>query len=335
LVLAYLWTIHCSIYPCVNNPQNPNCTDFYYPDSLSKGYTNEMCPKNTNPMKMSVCDLLLLCNSTGTNVGIYCSWFSLYKEGCNEMPMGYCTDLSDMCTNTFVHQCNTSILDLPNWSLMQQNNTAMCKNMPGMTGCLCDSCSVLEQYGELCKEMGGGEGCEAWEIFCQKIPDWSICTNTPGNVIGEMKMYFHWGYSDYILFESWVPYSALTYGISVIAVFFIALLHEGYRVLKINVETRLKLKSKYERIPSNSVNTKPLSLGYLPLDWQRDIFQAVYKTIDVALHYLIMLIAMTFNGGLFIAVVLGYGVGHLFFTRLAKPKHSQNSVIEVEEENCH
>jgi copper transporter 1 len=221
---------------------------------------------------------------------------------------------------------------------MQANNTAMCKSMPGMTGCSCDSCTVLQIYGELCKEMGGGEGCEGWEIFCKKIPDWTICTNLPGYIIPEMKMYFHWGWYDYILFKSWVPYSELTYGISVIAVFFIALLHEGYKVLKIKVEARWKLKSKYERIPENtSVNAKPHTLGYsIPLDWQRDIILAVYKTIDMGLHYLVMLIAMTFNGGLFIAVILGYGFGYLLFSRLsARKNESHSSVIEVEDQNCH
>jgi copper transporter 1 len=287
---------------------------------------------------MAVCDLKLLCN-TSTNVGIYCSWFSLYKEACTEMPMGQCMDYGDMCpAGTLIHQCNTSILNLPMERDMEKNNTAMCKLMPGMDGCYCDQCTTLEKYGELCKEMGGGPGCEGWTEFCNQIPKWSLCTNVPGEIIGEMKMYFHWGWYDYILFKGWIPYNQLTYAISIIAVFLIGLLHEGYKALKVILEMRWKMDSKYERIEteSTSLNTKhSRALVYAPFDWQRDTIRALYKTIDVALHYIIMLIAMTFNGGLFIAVILGYGVGHLLFSRVSKPRMPRGSFLDVDEENCH
>jgi len=339
LFFAALWTIHCQ-YPCVLHPMNITCEAFHYPDSSSEINTQSMCPTLS---KMSVCDLIVSCN-TSQNTGIYCTWFSLYKEACIEMTAGQmmaqCNDFLSMCPlndNTLVHQCNTSILQLPPYAEMQKNNSNMCKSMPGMDGCYCDSCTELQRYGELCKEMGGGEECRGWEILCKKIPNWSICTNGPGDIIPEMKMFFHWGWYDYILFKGWIPYNQLTYAISFIAVFFIALLHEGYKALK--EKLLMKWKSNYERIATeeNSVNTISPQLVYrdTKYDWKREIPGAIYKSIDMALHYLIMLIAMTFNAGLFIAIILGYGVGHILFARLNKPKkRSRGSIMEVEE-SCH
>lgn len=40
-----------------------------------------------------------------------------------------------------------------------------------------------------------------------------------------------------------------------------------------------------------------------------ELARGVLRTIDIFIHYMLMLIAMTFNVGLFLAVVVGAGVG--------------------------
>jgi len=338
VLLSFLWTtIRCQD-TCISTPQSPNCTNYWYPDSLSRNITEDQCSGTSDMNSMSVCQLLKLCNSTTQDTGPYCNWFSLYKESCTEMRMPPCADLIEMCqSGSVVNQCKMDILNLPKTGDMHKNNSYMCNQMPGMTGCSCTDCSDLEMYGELCKEMQGGPGCYAWSIFCQKIPDWTICSNSPGDIIPVMRMYFHWGFYDVILFKDWIPYNALTYAISLICVFFISVIHEGYKVLKINMELRWKINSKYETIRDTStVNSQPaLSLAYGPFDWKRDGIRALYRTIDVAFHFFIMLIAMTFNGGLFIAVVLGYGAGSLIFSRLSKPQTISGSSLSKKIYNCH
>jgi copper transporter 1 len=181
--------------------------------------------------------------------------------------------------------------------------------------------------------------CIAWEMICEKVGDWAICTDTPGNIIAEMRMYFHWEINDYILFENWIPYDPLTYAISLIAVFFMALLHEGFKVVKINVEARWQMKASYEPLPGNSsLNSTSYTksrgtLYFAPFDWRRDVLRSIFRTIDIALHFFIMLVVMAFNAGLFIAVVLGYGLGHLAFSRLSKPQYVTGETLDVE--SCH
>jgi len=48
-----------------------------------------------------------------------------------------------------------------------------------------------------------------------------------------------------------------------------------------------------------------------------------------------MLVTMTFNVGLFLAVVLGYGVGHLLFARLSRPQLVADGNLFEDEDACH
>jgi len=323
---------------CVTDPKSSNCSQFLYPDSMSKMHVTMMCNMMSG---MTICSLKEICQNPAQQSDTYCQWFSLWKESCAEMMYhnnSMCSDYLSMClTNgSSVLECNTPILDLPDGSLFSQNITKMCTEMPGMTACNCDKCVPLVQYSDICKEMGDTDynDCSFWNNMCQKIPQWPLCMNVPGEYDVPMRMYFHFSFEDYILFKNWVPSNGLTYTISLIAVFFIALLHEGFKVLKVNMEIRWKMNAKYEPSGSSSVNSKGvLTLVYSPFDWRRDSLRALYRAIDVALHFFVMLIAMTFNGGLFIAVVLGYGVGHLLFATLSRPQIIGDGGLF--EEECH
>jgi len=343
IILTIITCTSAQSSSCVNDPYPTNCSNYIYPYNTAKSAVTTMC---SGGMKgMSVCSLVDICNVTTENTGVYCGWFSLFMESCAEMgmgsgPTGSCMDLQSMCaTNTSVIECGVPILNLPSSPELTKNFTAMCNSMPGMTGCSCTGCTPLEQYSQVCLEMNGDmEQCYEWNIFCTKIPDWTLCANSPGNIIPLMKMYFHWGFYDYILFKGWIPYDGLTYGISILAIFILALLHEGFRVLKINTEIRWKMTPKrYSPINTmdSSLNTKPqLNLVYPPFDLKRDSIRSIYRMIDVVFHYFIMLVAMTFNAGLFLAIVFGYGVGHLLFSRLSRPKVVSGSSLE-DEDQCH
>ena len=52
--------------------------------------------------------------------------------------------------------------------------------------------------------------------------------------------------------------------------------------------------------------------------------------VQLTLAYLLMLIAMAYNGGLFACVILGCGLGHLLFSRPSVSEHSP-----AESGQCH
>ena len=61
------------------------------------------------------------------------------------------------------------------------------------------------------------------------------------------------------------------------------------------------------------------------------LLQSALHVVQVGLGYLLMLVAMTFNGWLFLAVCFGAGVGYLLF---AKSRHIFGNVRESNE-HCH
>jgi len=157
-----------------------------------------------------------------------------------------------------------------------------------------------------------------------------------------MRMYFHTGFVEYILFSQWVPYDALTYAVSVIAVFFIAFLHEGFRIFKSWFEERGNLQRKrFVRVndveyktPSVILKSNPLEVTYPDFDLPFDALRALFRAIDMTAHFMLMLITMTFNAGLFVAVILGYAVCHFLFGRFLRPLRDNASDV-AKAEDCH
>ena len=100
--------------------------------------------------------------------------------------------------------------------------------MSACTSCASpDACpDPLLSLGKLCREMPGMAPCAAWGSWCRApgsehdLP--AFCKGAPHNPNGPgdvpMRMYFHTGWTDYILLESWVPQSAGSYAASLLAV---------------------------------------------------------------------------------------------------------------------
>ena len=62
------------------------------------------------------------------------------------------------------------------------------------------------------------------------------------------------------------------------------------------------------------------------------IIQTLLHMLQMTISYLLMLIAMTYNVWLFIAVVLGAGAGYFLFARFRGPGTRR---LEDENEHCH
>jgi len=242
-----------------------------------------------------------------------------------------CDDYTGMCAaDTVIRQCQTPVLPLPTTKDVSNYVTWICGNMtmPGCDACLQHraDCDYLSSYSNLCTQMPTMTQCNAWNGYCAitDIAEWPICPGSPSNPQPVMMMYFHWSILDYVLFEKWVPRTVWQYSMSLLAIFIFAILHEGLKA------ARQVLEEKWRRRFSSVDATTPMlqkpvnSDGYYseharfaPFSLSVDVPRALLRFVETLAHFLLMLVAMTFNVGLFLAVVVGAGVGALIFGRFS------------------
>ncbi|KAL2548558.1 Copper transporter 5 [Forsythia ovata] len=129
-----------------------------------------------------------------------------------------------------------------------------------------------------------------------------------------MHMTFYWGRKVTILFDSWKTDSWISYFISLVACFLFCVFYQYME------DRRLKLKLltlNTKNPPSSSgggVNSPLLYSKSGGGKWSASRFAgAILFGVNSAIGYFFMLAIMSFNGGVFIAVVLGLAVGYLIF----------------------
>ncbi|CAI9098341.1 OLC1v1034970C1 [Oldenlandia corymbosa var. corymbosa] len=112
-------------------------------------------------------------------------------------------------------------------------------------------------------------------------------------------MHFYWGTHAEILFSGWPGNSKGMYGLALVFVFFLAVFVEMF---------------------SNINLVKPESKRAGPV-----VLQTVVHGIRSGLAFMVMLSVMSYNGGVFIAAVLGHAVGYVIFGSPVFKKGSSNS----------
>lgn len=65
------------------------------------------------------------------------------------------------------------------------------------------------------------------------------------------------------------------------------------------------------------------------------LVQSALHVVQVGMGYLLMLVAMTFNGWLFLAVCFGAGLGYLIFGRCRQSFSSASLSSRDQYEHCH
>jgi len=123
-----------------------------------------------------------------------------------------------------------------------------------------------------------------------------------------MHMTFYWGRSVTLLFDSWKTDSWLSYVLTLLA----CLLFSAFYQYMEDRRLRFKLFSSSPRSSIDVPLLHPkLSAGgrWSPLRF----VGAVLFGVNAAIGYLLMLAVMSFNGGVFVAVVIGLGIGYLLF----------------------
>jgi copper transporter 1 len=164
-----------------------------------------------------------------------------------------------------------------------------------------------------------------------------------------MAMTFHGGYQETILFDKWKTSTLGAFVASWFAIFFVAVLYEGLKAVRHHLsrrdvcpecmENQIRRQAlirsdvgEHDRpidndtvltVKPNHIQSKRARLLSIP-----HIIQSVMHILQMAISYLLMLVAMTFNTYLFLAIVFGAGLGHFLFA------WRRSSVIDYNE-HCH
>ncbi|KAF7817343.1 copper transporter 5.1-like [Senna tora] len=122
-----------------------------------------------------------------------------------------------------------------------------------------------------------------------------------------MHMTFYWSYKVTLLIDSWKTNSWTSYVLTLLA----CLLASSFYQYLENRRIRIKLFSS----PTPQIQI-PLLQSNIAGDKAKlglKFAGAILFGVNSAIGYLLMLAIMSFNGGVFIAVVLGLTIGYFFF----------------------
>ncbi|XP_037948831.1 high affinity copper uptake protein 1-like [Teleopsis dalmanni] len=149
-----------------------------------------------------------------------------------------------------------------------------------------------------------------------------------------MIMTFHGGHCERILFDSWMASTVTQFVISAFVIFLVAFGLEALKFARFYLlkytnkkEANYRAKKRQERndivvsttIPARASSNTPLTDKFENESFfgritsPSHLVQTVFKVIQIIISYLLMLIFMTFNYWLCLAVVLGLSLGYLLF----------------------
>ncbi|CAL5064190.1 unnamed protein product [Urochloa decumbens] len=134
-----------------------------------------------------------------------------------------------------------------------------------------------------------------------------------------MHMTFYWGKSATILFDGWRTSTWTGYLLSLVALLLAAAFYQYLEALRIRVKLAAgggaaAAKQAPSSIPPPA-GSEPLLAPALAAAgrWPARVAVAAMFGVNSGLGYLLMLAVMSFNGGVFIAVVVGLALGYLAF----------------------
>ncbi|CAG0904689.1 unnamed protein product [Darwinula stevensoni] len=145
-----------------------------------------------------------------------------------------------------------------------------------------------------------------------------------------MPMYFHFSKSATILFEKWAINNAGGLIGSMIAIFLMAVIYEGLKYYRDYLFRRASnaIVGSVSSTDSKGIIVQPASSAETRMLGQHHLLQTLLHVIQITLSYFLMLIFMTYNAWLCIAVVLGAGVGYFIFGW-------RKSIVVDITEHCH
>ncbi|KAJ3052027.1 hypothetical protein HK097_006976 [Rhizophlyctis rosea] len=334
---------------------------------------------------MPGCTLRTTCSSSPSSIPQeYCTSFSLLADICAaDMPnMSDCLSYQSVCKNsTTSSQCTgpslSPIPSLPSTAQTTRQISSICTEMD-MDGCdRCTirpnatyaECDLLGTYSHLCKAMPGMRQCAEWKQLCSITPSLSFCSINSASDPVEMRMYFHTGIRDYILFFSWVPQNTAQYIGAVIGSILLGIVYEAFQVANLTLQRRREKvlitsdpatgisqtisvsstsavgkRSSRSSLPttsSSSENLTPSQPTITPVNPAKSnsyhlisaLIRGLSRIISATLAYLMMLVVMTYNVGLCIAIVVGLGIGSAVCGEVGRILAERDMVKEKVEES--
>ncbi|KAL7747493.1 hypothetical protein RI367_007085 [Sorochytrium milnesiophthora] len=292
---------------CIASPSDPSCSSFVYPTDKASADVASLCAAMPY---MPGCSVDKLCSSGSTQgMGSYCDKFSVIQDVCVSDPgmsmMKGCMSFNMMCPKgnaTEVKQCtaNGPVPGIPGTKQTWDEIQSVCKEMT-MDGCdACQAkpgekfpnCDLLGTYSKLCIAMPDMSQCGEWKAMCKSIPGSALCAiAASGDNPPAMKMYFHGGITDYLLFKMWVPRTDGQYAGACIASILIGVALELLKLLSV------KLEAHWMR--------EKVAKSVLRVDIPRTLIAFVLQVWG----YGAMLLAMSFNTGIFFCVCAGIALG--------------------------
>lgn len=129
-------------------------------------------------------------------------------------------------------------------------------------------------------------------------------------------MTFYWSRNVTLLFDSWTTDSWFSYILTLIACFIFSIFYQYMEDRRLTFKLLSTAPNSTTTTTGvNTTNTTPL------LNNNKKVFNiGVYRLIgsllfgiNSALGYFLMLSIMSFNGGVFVAIVVGLAIGYFFF----------------------
>ncbi|GMG99293.1 hypothetical protein Nepgr_001133 [Nepenthes gracilis] len=141
-----------------------------------------------------------------------------------------------------------------------------------------------------------------------------------------MHMTFYWGTEVTLLFDFWKTKNWADYSLTLVACLLFSIFYQyaehrrlQFKQLTTSASTAAASSSPSNSNPQAAAMEAPLLLKHLKLGeslrrWGPARFAAAALFgINSAIGYMLMLAVMSFNGGVFLSVVVGLSVGYLFF----------------------
>eukprot|EP01114_Cavostelium_apophysatum_P018846 TRINITY_DN5922_c0_g1_i1.p1 TRINITY_DN5922_c0_g1~~TRINITY_DN5922_c0_g1_i1.p1 ORF type:complete len:356 (-),score=45.74 TRINITY_DN5922_c0_g1_i1:37-1104(-) len=326
---------------CIATPRETSCQNYQMPESYSQAAVEGVCDMMS---AMPACTVATVCTNTKYASGPFCDPFSIVKELCSDMTtMSLCSNFTSMCPSTsLITQCATETLPLPSSYEIQGLINGICSEM-SMEACkACNApsdamdCPTLQIYSNLCKAMPSMTQCASWKMICSVVPEWPICSMSPTDegFIPMMQMYLHTNIEDYILFKGWVPTTIGQFIGTLAAVCFFGIVSEGLKFFRCWCDNKWKYKavkteeSDFTMSITDDVQTRKTWLSRwrsVPFRPKVDFLRSAFRTLEVFWSVMIMLVVMSFNVGIIVALCVGTFIGSLIFGRFADSDKEKSS----------